>query len=99
MEGARARIQEIVSDLEEMVELEVVIPQRYHRTVMGSRGSKVQAITTRHEVQIKFPEKDSGMHLTNGEEDGAQVCLGSGQIIREAVCVCFKCPFSCDHIL
>lgn len=73
VEGARARIQEIVSDLEEMVELEVVIPQRYHRTVMGSRGSKVQAITMRHEVQIKFPEKDSGMHLTNGEEDGAQV--------------------------
>ena len=75
VEGARARIQEIVTDLEEMVELEVVISQRYHRTVMGARGSKVQAITTQHEVQIKFPEKDSGMHLTNGEEEGVQVCV------------------------
>lgn len=82
VEGARARIQEIVADLEEMVQLKVVIPQRYHRTVMGARGSKVQAITTQHEVQIKFPEKDSGAHLANGEEEASQVCC-----LREAVVI------------
>ncbi|XP_042234128.1 vigilin-like [Homarus americanus] len=67
VEGAMARIQEIVNDLEEMIHMEVIIPQKYHRTVMGARGSKVQAITTEFDVQIKFPEKDSG-HVTNGEE-------------------------------
>lgn len=68
VEGAKARIQEIVNDLEEMVHMEVIIPQKYHRTVMGARGSKVQAITTENDVQIKFPEKDSG-YLPNGEEN------------------------------
>lgn len=66
MEGARARIQEIVIDLDEMVNMEVIIPQQYHRTVMGARGRKVQAITSEFEVQIKFPEKD--LHQYNGEE-------------------------------
>lgn len=79
VEGARARIQEIVIDLEEMVQLKVIIPQRYHRTVMGARGSKVQAITTQHEVQIKFPEKDSGTHLANGEEEAAQQVNGEAE--------------------
>ncbi|KAG0729485.1 Vigilin [Chionoecetes opilio] len=83
VEGARIRIQEIVVDLEEMVEMEVVIPQRYHRTVMGARGSKVQAITTGHEVQIKFPEKDMGTHLTNGEEEGVQQQQVNGEVEGE----------------
>ncbi|XP_076054775.1 satellite-binding protein 1 Dp1 [Oratosquilla oratoria] len=60
VDAAKARILEIVDDLEQMVVLEVEIPQKYHRTVMGARGSKVQAITTEFDVQIKFPEKDSG---------------------------------------
>lgn len=71
VEGAKARIQEIVNDLDEMVHMEVIIPQRYHRTVMGARGSKVQAITTEYEVQIKFPEKDG--YYVNGEEGQTQV--------------------------
>jgi len=66
VEGAKARIAEIVDDLEQQVQLDVVIPQRYHRTVMGARGSKVQAITTEFEVQIKFPEK--AQENANGEE-------------------------------
>jgi len=57
---AKARIQEIVNDLEQQVSIEVIIPQRYHRTVMGARGSKVQNITTEFDVQIKFPDKDMG---------------------------------------
>lgn len=71
VEGAKARITEIVSDLDQMVQMEVVIPQKFHRTVMGARGSKVQAITTECDVQIKFPEKDSGN--ANGDESHGQV--------------------------
>ncbi|XP_069948284.1 vigilin isoform X2 [Cherax quadricarinatus] len=80
VEGAKARIQEIVNDLEEKVNLEVIIPQKYHRTVMGARGSKVQALTTEFEVQIKFPEKDSG-YLANGDDSQGQL---NGEVNEEA---------------
>lgn len=57
IEGAMARISEIVQDLEEMVTIDCEIEQTYHRTVMGAKGSKVQKITSDHNVQIKFPDK------------------------------------------
>ena len=37
--------------------IDCVIPQKYHRTVMGSKGHKVQEITRGHEVGIKFPDR------------------------------------------
>lgn len=47
MEQAKARILEIVKELESMVTIEVMIPQEYHRAIMGAKGSNVQEITTR----------------------------------------------------
>lgn len=38
--------------------VEVVIPQRHHRAIMGPKGCRIQYITREHEVQIKFPERD-----------------------------------------
>lgn len=74
VEAAKNRISEIVTDLDEIMSMEVIIPQKYHRTVMGARGSKVQAITTEFEVLIKFPEKDLGNDMgqmqLNGEVNG-----------------------------
>ncbi|XP_069775955.1 vigilin-like isoform X2 [Narcine bancroftii] len=58
VEAAKRRIQEIIGDLEAQVSLECVIPQRFHRAVMGLKGSKVQQITRDYDVQIKFPERD-----------------------------------------
>lgn len=43
---------------ESQVTVEVAIPQRYHRAVMGPKGCRIQHITREHEVQIKFPERD-----------------------------------------
>lgn len=57
IEGAMARIKEIVQDLEEQVTIDCEIEQSYHRTVMGAKGSKVQKITQEFGVQIKFPDK------------------------------------------
>ena len=37
--------------------VECVISQKFHRTVMGQRGCKVQEITREHEVAIKFPDR------------------------------------------
>ena len=57
IEGAMARIEEIVQDLVEQVTIDCEIEQQFHRTVMGAKGSKVQKITQEHNVQIKFPDK------------------------------------------
>lgn len=38
--------------------VEVAIPQRYHRAIMGPKGCRIQHITREHEVQIKFPERE-----------------------------------------
>lgn len=64
IEGAMARIKEIVKELEEQVTIDCEIEQTYHRTVMGAKGSKVQKITMEFNVQIKFPDKA----LENGAE-------------------------------
>uniref|UniRef100_A0A669EKD5 Vigilin n=1 Tax=Oreochromis niloticus TaxID=8128 RepID=A0A669EKD5_ORENI len=53
VEAAKKRIQEIIEDLESQVTVEVAIPQRYHRAVMGPKGCRIQHITREHEVQIK----------------------------------------------
>ncbi|XP_060796335.1 LOW QUALITY PROTEIN: vigilin [Neoarius graeffei] len=58
VDAAKKRIQEIIQDLESQVSIEVVIPQRYHRAVMGPKGCRIQCITREHEVQIKFPERE-----------------------------------------
>ncbi|XP_007551330.1 vigilin [Poecilia formosa] len=58
VEAAKKRIQEIIGDLESQVSVEVAIPQRHHRAIMGPKGSRIQHITREHEVQIKFPERD-----------------------------------------
>jgi len=57
IEGAIARIEEIVQDLVEQVTIDCEIEQTFHRTVMGAKGSKVQKITQEFGVQIKFPDK------------------------------------------
>lgn len=71
IDGAKARMEEIVQDLEDMVTMDCEIEQLYHRTVMGAKGSKVQKITTEMSVQIKFPDKapvagENGQVVVNG---------------------------------
>ena len=57
IEGAMVRIKEIVKDLVEQVTLDCEIDQQFHRTVMGTKSSKVLKITAEFNVQIKFPNK------------------------------------------
>lgn len=69
IDAAKLRIQEIISDLESMITIECIIPQKHHRTVMGAKGYRVQGITSQFDVQIKFPDRDNTeeYQLTNGE--------------------------------
>ncbi|XP_052081432.1 vigilin-like [Mytilus californianus] len=71
VEGAKRRILEIVADLDAQVTVECVIPQQYHRTVMGNRGMNVQEITRVHEVGIKFPDR-APQQNGGGQNDGGQ---------------------------
>ncbi|CRK92791.1 CLUMA_CG006242, isoform A [Clunio marinus] len=67
IEAAKQRIIEIVGDLESMVTIECVIPQRHHRSVMGKRGAKVQGITQEFDVQVKFPERKNPAETNGGD--------------------------------
>ncbi|KFM62860.1 Vigilin, partial [Stegodyphus mimosarum] len=58
LEGAKQRLLEIVEDLDAMETIECVIPQEHHRTVLGTRGSKVQNIERQFNVNIKFPDRE-----------------------------------------
>ncbi|KAJ8936997.1 hypothetical protein NQ314_012079 [Rhamnusium bicolor] len=68
IEAAKERINEIIRDLESMVTIECIIPQKHHRTVMGSKGHKVQGITSDFDVQIKFPDRDNQEEYVNYEQ-------------------------------
>lgn len=58
VEAAKKRMQEIVEDLDAQVTMECVITQKFHRSIMGPKGSRIQQITRDHNVQIKFPERE-----------------------------------------
>ena len=48
----------LLLEQESQVSVEVAIPQRYHRAIMGPKGCRIQLITREQEVQIKFPERE-----------------------------------------
>ncbi|XP_017280693.1 high density lipoprotein binding protein a isoform X2 [Kryptolebias marmoratus] len=58
VEAAKKRMQEIIEDLDAQVTMECVILQKFHRSIMGPKGSRIQQITRDHNVQIKFPDRD-----------------------------------------
>ncbi|TNN67935.1 Vigilin [Liparis tanakae] len=90
-EAAKRRIQEIVEDLESQVSVEVAVPQRYHRAVMGPKGCRIQLITREHEVQIKFPERDDGAAGITREAGQEAPAQENGEVSPEAEFVALKC--------
>lgn len=61
---------------EAQVTIECAIPQKFHRSVMGPKGSRIQQITRDHGVQIKFPDREEspggslGSSGSGGQERG-----------------------------
>lgn len=80
VEAARNRILQTVGDLDSQVTIECNIEQVHHRTIMGLRGGNVQNITSKHNVQIKFPEK--AKPAMNGDVNGTTNGHGESDIIR-----------------
>ena len=54
IEGAMARIEEIVQDLMEQVTLNCDIEQQFHRTLMGAKGSKVEVQLIEEKFNVKI---------------------------------------------
>lgn len=73
IEAAKVRIKEIISDLESMVTIECIIPQKHHRIVMGAKGHKVQGITSDYDVQVKFPDRENQEEYLNHEQINGDV--------------------------
>ncbi|XP_068449325.1 high density lipoprotein binding protein a isoform X1 [Clinocottus analis] len=81
VEAAKKRMLEIVEDLDAQVTIECVITQKFHRSIMGPKGSRIQQITRDHNVQIKFPEREDPQAAPpaeapiqeNGEADAGEV--------------------------
>ncbi|KYM96071.1 PREDICTED: vigilin [Cyphomyrmex costatus] len=87
IEAAKQRMREIVQELESMITVECVIPQKHHRTVMGAKGRKVQNITSECDVQIKFPDRDiydeqKALEQVNGENREGVETIPACDIIR-----------------
>uniref|UniRef100_A0A0R3RY71 Vigilin n=1 Tax=Elaeophora elaphi TaxID=1147741 RepID=A0A0R3RY71_9BILA len=57
VECAKARIEEIVGDLESQIILKVEIPNEHHRALLSNRGQKIQELQLKYNVQIKFPDR------------------------------------------
>lgn len=81
IEAAKQRMREIVQDLESMVTVECIIPQKHHRTVMGAKGRKVQNITSEYDVQIKFPDRDVYEEQKVPEQINGENGVLSGEIV------------------
>lgn len=96
--GAKKRLTEIVNELDAQVTIECIIPQKFHRNVMGPKGTKVQAITQNYNVQVKFPERESARRDQGDElplENGDSASQDSGDL----GCGGHERPPKCDVII
>ncbi len=55
--ATKNRILEVVYEFENQITLEVVIPQKYHMTVIGKKGVNIQQISEDCRVEIQFPAR------------------------------------------
>ncbi|KAJ1348733.1 hypothetical protein KIN20_004105 [Parelaphostrongylus tenuis] len=57
VESAKARIEEIIDDIERQVTMKVEIPSQFHRALLVNRGQKIHDLQSKHDVLIRFPER------------------------------------------
>ncbi|XP_071011024.1 high density lipoprotein binding protein a isoform X3 [Oncorhynchus clarkii lewisi] len=105
VEAAKKRMLEIIEDLDAQVTMECVIPQKFHRSIMGPKGSRIQGITRDHNVQIKFPERVDGPGKGGPAAPPAEAAVqengeANGEMVEEpAAPVDPTAPKKCDVIV
>ncbi|XP_074988419.1 vigilin isoform X2 [Caretta caretta] len=77
VEKAKKQLLHLAEEKEAQVTIECTIPQKFHRSIMGPKGSRIQQITRDYGVQIKFPDREENpapatepAMQENGEESG-----------------------------
>lgn len=60
VESAKARIEEIIDDIERQVTMKVEIPSQFHRALLANRGQKIHDLQSKYDVLIRFPERRQG---------------------------------------
>uniref|UniRef100_A0A4W5RFV7 Vigilin n=1 Tax=Hucho hucho TaxID=62062 RepID=A0A4W5RFV7_9TELE len=100
VEAAKKRMLEIIEDLDAQVTMECVIPQKFHRSIMGPKGSRIQGITRDHNVQIKFPERVDGPAKGGPAVQENGEANGEVPVVEEAVAPADPtAPRKCDIIV
>uniref|UniRef100_A0A8C8JHW6 Vigilin n=1 Tax=Oncorhynchus tshawytscha TaxID=74940 RepID=A0A8C8JHW6_ONCTS len=100
VEAAKKRMLEIIEDLDAQVTMECVIPQKFHRSIMGPKGSRIQGITRDHNVQIKFPERHPVVLGSPAEAAVQENGEANGEMVEEpAAPVDPTAPRKCDVIV
>jgi len=58
-----------------------MIPRKHHRNVLGTKGIHVQEITQRHNVSIKFPDREESeqAQVPDGETDPRDIIVITGR--------------------
>ncbi|CAD6197714.1 unnamed protein product [Caenorhabditis auriculariae] len=82
VESAKARLEEIVEDMEKQVRIQVSIPAQHHRSLLSGRGQKIHEIQSRFNVQIRFPERRD--ESTDDEEANLVSISGRDTKVEEA---------------
>nr|XP_020465644.1 vigilin [Monopterus albus] len=95
VEAAKKRMHEIIDDLDAQVTMECVIPQKFHRSIMGPKGSRIQQITRDHNVQIKFPEREDPQAAAPAEAPIQE----NGEAVEVKEAVDSNTPKRCDVIV
>ncbi|OCT78799.1 vigilin [Xenopus laevis] len=96
VEAAKKKILEITEDLEAQVTIECLIPQRFHRSIMGPKGTRVQQITREFGVQIKFPDREE---TPQGAPNAEPLVQENGDEGTESKSIDPDSPKKCDIIL
>lgn len=80
--------------------IECTIPQKFHRSIMGPKGSRIQQITRDYGVQIKFPDREENPGIPRDACSrgswGDQMCSPcsiSGEVLLK---ICAEVP---PHVL
>ncbi|XP_074592950.1 vigilin-like [Brevipalpus obovatus] len=78
VEIAKSRLKKKKEELESQIEMNVAIPQQYHKIILRSQGKMVQSIQEQHRVEISFPKRAdrSGPGTDSGAYSGSSGSRG-----------------------
>ncbi|VDP04005.1 unnamed protein product [Heligmosomoides polygyrus] len=79
VESAKARIEEIVEDIEKQVNIQVDIPAQFHRALLANRGQRIHDLQSKHGVLIRFPDRRPGEGAEEADAHSADLVTISGR--------------------